>query len=88
MTTEKTKNPLGTDGFEFVEYAVPNKKEKQKLIKLFEGLGFTAVADHRSKDVTLMRQGGINFLINAEPQTHFSQFAQAHGSAFAVLHSG
>ena len=81
MPANEVNNPLGTDGFEFIEYAVPNLKEKQKLIALFEGLGFIVVADHRSKDVTLMRQGDINFLINAEPQTHFSKFAQAHGSS-------
>ena len=81
MTSHPVENPLGCDGFEFVEYSVPSLEEKENLIKLFEGLGFLAVADHRSKEVTLMRQGDINFLINAEPHTHFSTFAQAHGSS-------
>ena len=81
MTDTKMDNPLGCDGFEFIEYSVPSHEEKDNLITLFEGLGFVAVADHRSKDVTLMRQGGINFLVNAEPYTHFSTFAQAHGSS-------
>ena len=73
------ENPLGCDGFEFIEYSVNGPEEKRNLIGLFEGLGFTAVADHRSKNVTLMRQGNINFLINAQPYSHFSAFAKAHG---------
>ena len=43
-------NPMGTDGFEFVEYTAPNPEQ---LGTLFEQMGFTAVARHRSKDVIL-----------------------------------
>jgi len=57
-------NPLGTDGFEFVEYA---SRHPQDLEALFSQLGFIAIARHRSKHVTLYRQGGINFILNAEP---------------------
>ena len=56
-------NPVGTDGFEFIEYTAPDPKA---LGKLFEQMGFTAVARHRHKDVTLYRQGDINFIVNAE----------------------
>jgi 4-hydroxyphenylpyruvate dioxygenase len=63
-------NPMGTDGFEFVEYTAP---DPEALRALFEKMGFRAVARHRSKNVTLHRQGDINFLINAEPNS----FAQA-----------
>ena len=56
-------NPMGTDGFEFVEYA---STEPEKLCRLFETMGFAAVARHRSKDVTLYRQGDVNFVVNAE----------------------
>ena len=58
------ENPMGTDGFEFVEYAIPNPEE---LDALFRTMGFPPVARHRSKDVTLYRQGDINFVLNAEP---------------------
>jgi 4-hydroxyphenylpyruvate dioxygenase len=51
-------NPLGTDGFEFIEFTGP---DPQALGQLFESMGFTAVARHRSKDVLLYRQGGINY---------------------------
>src|SRR5207244_10654649 len=69
-------NPMGTDGFEFVEYTAP---DPQLLRTLFERLGFPAVARHRSKNVTLHRQGGINFIINAEPESFAQAFARAHG---------
>lgn len=75
-------NPLGTDGFEFVEYTSPNAAE---LAELFEQLGFSAVAQHRSKHVTLYRQGDINFILNAEPNSQAEQFSGVHGpSANAI----
>lgn len=69
-------NPLGTDGFEFVEYA---SSEPEQLAQLFERLGFVAIARHRSKNVTLYRQGDINFILNAEPNSQAEQFARLHG---------
>ena len=55
---------MGTDGFEFVEFCHP---EPAELDRLFTQMGFVAVAKHRSKQVTLYRQGGINLILNAEP---------------------
>ena len=78
-------NPLRTDGFEFVEFTAPTAEGIEQLHQLFRVLGFTAVARHRSKDVTLYRQGGINFLVNATPYTHFQQFAQAHGPCACAM---
>ena len=69
-------NPMGLDGFEFVEFASP---EPGVLEEAFTLLGFTEVAHHRSKDVTLWRQGGINFIINREQNSHAYYFAQEHG---------
>jgi 4-hydroxyphenylpyruvate dioxygenase len=69
-------NPMGLDGFEFVEFAAP---DKAVLEQAFELLGFTRVARHRSKDVTLFRQGDINFVLNNEPNSHAYYFAQEHG---------
>ncbi|MGH8859088.1 MAG: hypothetical protein ACREXG_13850, partial [Polaromonas sp.] len=57
-------NPMGTDGFEFIEYAAPDPKA---MGALFERMGFTPIAKHRHKNVMLYRQGGINFILNAEP---------------------
>lgn len=69
-------NPVGTDGFEFVEYA---SEKPEELAALFESLGFVAIAKHRSKDVTLYRQGDINFILNAEPTGQALEFAKLHG---------
>ncbi len=69
-------NPMGTDGFEFVEYTAP---DTEALGRLFENMGFTAVARHRSKRVTLYKQGGINFIVNAEPDSFAQSFARVHG---------
>ena len=75
-------NPIGTDGFEFVEYTAPDVRD---LYALFERMGFRAVARHRSKDVTLFRQGGVNFIVNAEPDSHGSRFARAHGPSACAM---
>jgi len=69
-------NPLGTDGFEFVEFTSP---EPERLKGLFELMGFTAVARHRSKNVLRFRQGDINFILNMEPQGQPAEFRAAHG---------
>ena len=60
-------NPAGTDGFEFVEFAHP---EPAVLDNLFRQMGFVPVAQHRAKAITLYRQGDINYLLNAEPDSH------------------
>ena len=75
-------NPMGTDGFEFVEYTAPDPTE---LGALFEGLGFAAVARHRSKQVTLYRQGEINFVVNAEPDSFAQAFARIHGPSVCAI---
>ena len=76
------ENPIGTDGFEFVEYTANNTK---KLAALFETLGFMAVARHRSKDVTLYQQGDINFIINHEPDSFARAFARVHGPSVCAF---
>jgi 4-hydroxyphenylpyruvate dioxygenase len=82
MSQDLFENPLGTDGFEFVEYAAPNP---QLLRSLFEQLGFVEVARHRSKDVTLHKQGDINFIINAEPDSFAQKFAKEHGPCACAM---
>ena len=82
MATLSSANPMGTDGFEFVEYAAP---DPQLLRSLFERLGFPVVARHRSKNVTLHSQGDINFVINAEPGSFGQQFAKLHGPSVCAM---
>lgn len=76
------ENPMGTDGFEFVEYAHP---QPEALRELFEKLGFRLVGRHKSKNVTLHRQGGINFIINAEPDSFAQKFAAQHGPCACAM---
>jgi 4-hydroxyphenylpyruvate dioxygenase len=75
-------NPMGTDGFEFVEYTAPDPAQ---LAVLFRQLGFRAVARHRSKNVTLYRQGGIHFVLNAEPDSFSQAFARVHGPSICAM---
>ena len=70
------ENPLGLDGFEFVEFSAP---EKGVLEPVFKAMGFTHVAHHRSKDVDLWRQGGINLIANYEPRSPAAYFSAEHG---------
>jgi 4-hydroxyphenylpyruvate dioxygenase len=75
-------NPAGTDGFEFVEYTAP---DPEMLRVLFERLGFPITARHRSKNVTLHRQGDINFIINAESGGFGQRFATQHGPSACAM---
>ena len=69
-------NPLGINGFEFVEFAAP---DPALLHTLFENMGFTAVSRARDGALTRYVQGGVNFLVNAMPNSFAAQFAAAHG---------
>jgi 4-hydroxyphenylpyruvate dioxygenase len=71
-----TENPLGLDGFEFVEFTSP---EPQLLAELFEAMGFTHLANHRSKKVRRYQQGDMNFLLNMETEGQAAAFRNAHG---------
>ena len=75
-------NPMGTDGFEFIEYTAP---DTELLRSLFEKMGFPITAKHRSKNVTLHSQGDINFIINAEPDSFAQQFANKHGPSICAF---
>jgi len=79
---QDASNPMGTDGFEFVEYAAP---DPAAMGALFENLGFVALARHRHKRVTLYRQGDINFIINSEPDSFAQRFARLHGPSICAI---
>ena len=74
-------NPMGLDGFEFVEFAAP---ERGILEPVFTTMGFVHIANHRSKDVVLFRQGDINFIINYEPSSYAYYFAKEHGLEYFI----
>ena len=75
-------NPLGTDGFEFVEYT---SEDTESLRQLFDQMGFPIVARHRAKNVSLHRQGEVNFIVNAERDSFAQQFARAHGPSVCAM---
>ena len=75
-------NPMGTAGFEFVEFAAP---DPQAMGLTFEHMGFVPIARHRHKKVTLYRQGQINFVINAEPDSFAQGFARQHGPCACAM---
>ena len=80
--SERNDNPMGTDGFDFVEYTAP---DPAALGALFVKMGFVAGAHHRSKRVTLFRQGDVNFIVNAEPESFAQAFARVHGPSICAI---
>lgn len=82
LSFEPWDNPMGTAGFEFIEYTA---EDPALLGRIFEAMGFRAIARHRTKAVTLYRQGTINFLINAEPSSFARRFAKLHGPSICAI---
>ncbi|MDG6348547.1 4-hydroxyphenylpyruvate dioxygenase [Luteimonas sp. 8-5] len=78
MTVTTFENPMGINGFEFVEFAAP-EGQGDAMRSYLQNLGFTAVAQHTSRNITLYRQGTINFLLNEDPDSFASRFAAGHG---------
>ncbi|KAF1719119.1 4-hydroxyphenylpyruvate dioxygenase [Pseudoxanthomonas wuyuanensis] len=78
MQVTTFENPMGIDGFEFVEFAAPQGQGEQ-LHDYFRKLGFTAVLRHKARPITVYRQGGVNFLVNEDPDSFAAEFARAHG---------
>src|SRR5690349_11063908 len=71
-------NPMGIDGFEFVEFAAP-AGQGALLHALFRKMGFSPVLKHRTRPITVYRQGGVNFLVNEDPDSFAADFAAKHG---------
>ena len=82
MQDQTWQNPMGTDGFEFVEFSTPKPDE---MAELFKTLGFTHVANHKSKEVKLFRQGNINFILNSQPGCYAEEFHKKHGPSACAL---
>ena len=82
MTAAPHDNPLGLDGFEFVEFTSP---DPDAMAGLFEKLGFVHAGDHRRIKVRHFRQGDINFLLNMEPVGHADEFRKAHGPSASAM---
>ncbi len=81
-STISPENPAGTDGFEFVEFAT---SDSSSLEALFTQMGYRHVAQHKSKAISVWRQGDINYLINSEPASHAAEFSEAHGPSASAM---
>ena len=75
-------NPLGLDGFEFVEFTSP---DPDAMAGLFTRLGFTHAGNHKKRNVRHYAQGDINFLLNMEPAGHAADFRGAHGPSASAM---
>jgi 4-hydroxyphenylpyruvate dioxygenase len=78
MQVTTFENPMGIDGFEFVEFAAPAGRANE-LHDLFKRMGFSAVLRHRTRPITVYRQNGVNFLLNEAPDSFAADFATQHG---------
>jgi 4-hydroxyphenylpyruvate dioxygenase len=76
MQPVQFENPMGVDGFQFVEFAAPDAK---LLHDNFRKMGFVAVAKHKTRAITVYRQGACDFLVNEEPDSFAADFAKQHG---------
>lgn len=78
MQVTTFENPMGINGFEFVEFAAPAGRSGD-LHRLFQNMGFTAVLKHKRRPISVYRQGDVNFLVNEDPDSFAADFAAKHG---------
>ena len=71
-------------GVEFIEFAVDDSGAVE-LAKLFQAMGFAHAGQHVSKDVAWWRQGGINFVINAEKEGFAHASYLTHGPSVCAI---
>ena len=72
------------NGFSFLEFAVEHTSERE-LAGWLQRLGFSGVGRHRTKDVLLYRQGEINVVLNAEPDSFAHGFYSVHGPSICAI---
>ncbi len=78
MQVTTFENPMGIDGFEFVEFAAPADQVGQ-LHDYFRRLGFVQIARHKTRPISTYRQGDCTFLINEDPDSFAADFVAKHG---------
>lgn len=77
----KPANPLELCGFEFIEFV----SKQGELDSIFQSIGFTQVAKHKSKNVYLWRQGQINIIVNYQPESYAAYFFKEHGPSACAM---
>lgn len=75
-------NPCGLDGFAFLEFSGP---DKDKLHHQFTQMGFEAVAKHPNQDISLYKQGHIQFILNAASDCQAETHAKTHGPGACAM---
>ncbi|NBW99884.1 4-hydroxyphenylpyruvate dioxygenase, partial [bacterium] len=75
-------NPVGLCGIEFIEFATPSPKA---LEELFYRLGFAKLKKHQLLNIDYFRQHDIHWLLNSQPQSFASQFAEHHGPSICSM---
>jgi 4-hydroxyphenylpyruvate dioxygenase len=76
--------PPDVRGIEFIEFATSDV-DHGEVTNLLEGLGFVCIARHRSKDVDLYRQGGVNFVVNRDREGFAHSFNTLHGPSVCAV---
>lgn len=75
------ENPLELCGFAFIEFV----SKENDLDPIFETIGFSKVAKHKSKNAYLWRQGNINIILNYQPESYASFFYKEHGPSACAM---
>lgn len=76
--------PPVCSGLEFVEFAA-DEATRPRLAALFDAMGFARAGRHKSKDVTLHRQGDVHFILNSEKESFARSFVEQHGPSVCAL---
>src|SRR3546814_18507358 len=84
MTVTTFENPMGIDGFEFVEFAAP-EGQGEAMRDYFARMGFPAVLRHKRRPITVYRPGGVHFLLNEDPDSFAADLARQHGPSARAI---
>ena len=75
-------NPLGLNGFEFVEFTSP---DPEAMAAQFEQLGFVPTHRHPAKNITRFKQGRINLMLNRDDAGRVAAFRSEHGPSASAM---
>ena len=78
----RAANPLGLNGFEFVEFTSP---DPTAMGRQFEQLGFVPTHRHPTKNITRYKQGRINLMVNRDADGRVAAFRNAHGASASAM---
>ena len=82
QTNISAENPLGLNGFEFVEFTSP---DPAAMARQFEQLGFVPTHRHPTKNITRYKQGRINLMLNRDDAGRVAAFRGDHGPSASAM---